>query len=80
MVKVWTSTGDENDRFNAQELDDDGSCGGSGIKKDLVDQVLTRLRAESCPASPSSSKGAVSEVGVEGGVRGEASTSNCREM
>jgi hypothetical protein len=44
---------------------------GSGeIRNDLVDQVLTRFNGSS---------GGCSDDGVDGGVFGEASTSNCRE-
>lgn len=78
LGRAWTSAGDEKDRFSAQ-ADDDGSCVSSGTRKDLEDQVLTRLRAVSLPSSALPSAGADSAVGVEGGEWGKERTSSCRE-
>lgn len=67
-----TSPGEERER-----LRDDGVGGGlEGKRKDFVDQVCTRLRGvpECCVLSER--RGIDSVVGVEGGVRGEAKTSN----
>lgn len=69
----YTSAGDECERLRPQEDDDDGPAVGS-IKNDLVDQVRTLLREAALVSA--SSRGACSWVGVEGGVRGAAKTSN----
>ena len=45
---------------------------------DLLDHVWTRLSVVSSGCG-GESRGAVSRTGVEGGVRGDASTSNWRE-
>ncbi len=67
-----TSAGDEYDLFRDHPPEEDE---GWGTRKDLVepDRLSLVLR------SPSWSNGASSEVGVLGGVRGEAKTSNWRE-
>lgn len=75
------SAGDELDRFGADWLVVLGL--GGAKRKDFVDQVFTRLREVSeVPSSckprlpPSARKPLLSVVGVDGGVRGEANTSN----
>jgi hypothetical protein len=77
------SAGDEYERFG---VDRPGDCWAGENRNDLVDHVITRLRDVSevpscCKARtpPSLRNEFRSSEGVEGGVRGDANTSNWRE-
>lgn len=76
---VMKSAGDENERLGGEDFE---KSGGGGKRKDLVDQVFTRFNDESelppcCdPGYGLETKEDDSEVGVDGGVRAEANTSN----
>lgn len=84
VVRVMKSEGDELERLGADRVGLLWCVGGD--RKDLLDQVFTRLREVSdvpsdCkPRMPPSLKNEFrSSAGVEGGARGEAKTSNWRE-
>ena len=71
----FTSAGEEYERFRPQE--EDGPAAGSGWND--LDHVFTRLRGTELSRSWRERRDACSCTGVEGGVRGEARTSNWRE-
>jgi hypothetical protein len=69
------SAGEENERLGPGEL-------GGGGKRNLVDHVFTRFSDPSWREADeylSARNAGGSDVGVEGGVRAEANTSNWRE-
>lgn len=83
-AKVTKSEGDEFERLGADRAG--LLCWAGGNRKDLVDQVFTRLRdvsdvpSDCRPRMPPSFKNEFrSSAGVEGGALGEANTSNWRE-
>ena len=70
------TVGDECDRFR---LHAEYEPLGSTVTNDFCDHVLTLFNVAAYSASSSGNNGTCSSVGVEGGVLGEAKTSNWRE-